>query len=997
MRTFRSTLIGLLLGLTAFAVVGATLLSLFLPTLIQRFGCAPYGIRCTVGRVSIRPHHNLTADLAIDHVTLDDPDGRGTAFRVKRLIATLNISALLRTHHALLTGIWIESPELLIRQQGDGRWNLAVLAQQVQQHLKPATQPTTLHIPRITVTGGAIHINDHRVTDAHITLEPKPTPFLFEMQARAAVDGRSVRISGNVKQTLDGQMLAEIQETMRAVLRFRLDQTNRAIGIPEWSIEAEGAAARGTATVGYGEWPPVYTLTVDQWRADLGALAQPLTASRLTGLTGTLEGEPTTLQGRWPEPPVGEVTMTLTNGGLERPAQQLGITELTGRLSLQRTGGSRLRLQAALQAQAALLLGRRHDNPSLHASVSVDTASGDITAEALRASIPGALIEAKASGRRWGRNGFDLTTTQLKIEPTLLAHLSHWAGSGVLIKSLTHPAIYLSWPGGDLPWKADISSRSLHLSAAAMNGSVTLQPVHITAQGTGVSGRHLEGILTIGQADLAGWRLRTLKARFEIDPDQVRIPEFHVAVAGGTIDGHTSFSRAALLQKARAALSIRGLHPQALFAPTGKSVETKGVSLDTELSADVVFGGSRPSTADGIITLRALSLNLARHAAEPAPLLTGIRGDVTFTLHGGVLTINETAIRTDEGLALILGGSLPIGHNGGSATRLRLTVPWTEVSVLRSPLAVLTGGQPGATRFAGRIQAHLELIDQAYHGALSLQHVSMESGSLRLDRANGVIPLHGRIDQGSTSPLHQVAAQRNAGRSDLTEGEYHAALKRLSNVPAGSPFSLAVSSLRYDPIELRNIDVTFASSESLIDVRRFAFDAWSGRWSGWGTIEPLGGGIALNVLTDGLSLRAICDAFPPIKGYISGQIHGMATLMVPRFALDQAYGSARFWAADAPQEKRKISRALIEKLAGHQIRYFSLFGVARRYNRGVLETSLKAGDLSFHELEISHTILGYKDLDVRVSPTFNRIGLTHLLESLSEAIERIRASAESKQ
>jgi hypothetical protein len=119
----------------------------------------------------------------------------------------------------------------------------------------------------------------------------------------------------------------------------------------------------------------------------------------------------------------------------------------------------------------------------------------------------------------------------------------------------------------------------------------------------------------------------------------------------------------------------------------------------------------------------------------------------------------------------------------------------------------------------------------------------------------------------------------------------------------------------------------------------------------------------------------------------------MADLEIPYFALDQAQGSARFWAVESPQEKRRISRTLIEQLAGQQIRYFSLFGVARRYNRGVLEVALKAGDLIFHELEISHTILGYKDLDVRVSPTFNRIGLAHLLESIGEAVERIRASA----
>lgn len=997
MGKLKSTLIVLLIGLTTVVVVGAFLLALFLPILLQRFGCVPYGIRCTTGQASIRLRPNLTADLAIDHLTLLDPDGKGTALRVKRLAATLNIPALIRTRQVMPTEVRIESPELLLRQLDDGRWNLLALAQEVQRHLRPTTRPTTLLLPRVALTGGALQVGDKRVTDIHVTLDPKPAPFLFEMQAQAAVGGRSVQVNGALRNTLEGQMLAQVQEMMlRGALRFRVDASDRAVIIPEWSFEADGATARGTAAVRYGDWPPAYTLTVAQWRADLTVVARQLSVPWLTGLTGVVEGDPTTLQGHWPEMPVGEVAVTLTGGGLERPARQFGVTGLTGSFSLQHTGSS-LRLQAALQGQTALLLGQRYSSPSLQAVVSVDIASGDVTAEALRASIAGAHLEAKGSGRRWGRDSLELTTTKLKIEPTFLSQLSRWADTGVLITTLEHPSIHLWWPGGGRPWTAEIMSQSIQLYATAMNGTATLQSAQIAIRGIGVSGRNLEGVLAIERVDLAGRPLRALRARFEMSADQVRVPEFQVVADGGTIDGHASYSMTASLREIRAALSVHGLRPQSLFAPTEKSAEKQGMTLDADLSVDATFGESQSPTAGGAITLRGLSLSLARQAAEPAPLLTGLRGVVAFTLDRGLLTIKETVLRTDGGLSLNLAGSLQFGGNGRSATGLHLTVPWTEVAVFRSPLTTLTGGRPDATRLAGQFHAKLDLIDQEYHAALSLRHVSMELSGFRLDSASGVIPLHGRIDQGPTTSLHQLAAQQKAGRSDLTEGEYRTALERLSNAPAKAPFSLTINSLRYDPIELRNIEVALASSGNRIAIQRFGFDVWGGRWSGWGTVEPLGGGIALDLLTEGLSLRAICDAFPPIKGYISGRIYGMADLVVPRFAIDQAQGSARFWAVDAPEEKRKISRALIERLAGRQIRYFSLFGVARRYDRGMLEVALNAGDLIFHELEISHTILGYKDLDVRVSPTFNRIGLAHLLESISEAIERINALATPNQ
>jgi hypothetical protein len=163
--------------------------------------------------------------------------------------------------------------------------------------------------------------------------------------------------------------------------------------------------------------------------------------------------------------------------------------------------------------------------------------------------------------------------------------------------------------------------------------------------------------------------------------------------------------------------------------------------------------------------------------------------------------------------------------------------------------------------------------------------------------------------------------------------------------------------------------------------------------SGWGTVQPLSGGVALALLIDGLSLRAICDAFPPIKGYISGRVNGLADLSISQFALDKTQGKARFWAVDSPRERREISRALIEKLAGQSIRYFSLIGQDRRYDRGVLDVALKHGDLVFHELDISHTTLVIKDLDIKVSPTFNKIGAAHLLESVRTAIERVTAKS----
>ncbi|CBE67294.1 MAG: hypothetical protein F9K13_00035 [Candidatus Methylomirabilis oxygeniifera] len=1004
MRKFKSTLIVLLLGLTTAVVVGLLVITLFLPLLLRRFACAPYGIRCTIGQANIRPRPNLTVDLVIDHLILSDPDGRGVALRVKRLAATLDIPGLILTRQVMPTDVQVGSPELFFRQLDDGRWNLQALAQEVQRHLRPAARPSRLQFPRASLTNGTLQIRDHRVTDIRVALEPKSFPMLLEMQAQAAVSGRSVRVSGALQNTLEGQILAQVQEvaqpgiprplTAQAALRFRVNPQAHVVTIPDWSFETEGALARGTADVRYVAWPPAYTLTVAEWRADLDILAHQFPLPWLSGLTGIMEGEPTTLQGNWPDPPVGQVAAMFKNGRLKLPAQQFGVIGLTGDLNLQHEG-NRLRLQAGLHGKALELLGQRYGNPSLLASFSIDTATGGVTAESLRAAITGMHIDARGTGQRWGRDSLDLMTTELQIEPTLLTRLSQAANKGVSIARLVDPSIHVWWPGVGRPWKAEIMSRSIQLHAVAMNSAATLQHAQIAIQGIGMSGRHLEGALAVGQADLAGRRLRALRARFELGPDYVRVPELHVVAGDGDVQGHASFLRTTPMREIRMALSVRGLRPQFLSASTDKTAQGRGVTVDAELSADATLSGSQPSSAAGRVTIRNLSLNLARAKTQSASPIMRLRGSIPFALNNGLLTIPKTALHEDGGLTLILTGSLPLDHKSPNAARVHLSVPWTEVSALRPMLTALTEGPPDAAHFIGRLQADLEFIGQSYHGSLALQNVSVRSNFFRLEAATGVIPLHGQIGQSSIASDDRASPSEQIGERHLSEQAYQAAVERLSKMPSKIPASLTINSLRYDPIELRNITVALAQSDNQVAIRQFSFDAWGGRWSGWGTVEPLGGGIELTVLTEGLSLRAICDAFRPFQGYISGRINGLLDLRIPQFAINRAHGNARYWTVGSLQEGRKISRALIEQIAGQQIRYFSPFGVARRYDRGVLDVTLQAGDLVFHELEISHTTLGWRDLDVRVSPTFNKIGLTHLIETIRETIERVRGSAAS--
>lgn len=63
------------------------------------------------------------------------------------------------------------------------------------------------------------------------------------------------------------------------------------------------------------------------------------------------------------------------------------------------------------------------------------------------------------------------------------------------------------------------------------------------------------------------------------------------------------------------------------------------------------------------------------------------------------------------------------------------------------------------------------------------------------------------------------------GRHRLLEQTYQAAVEPFMTTPAKTSASLTISTLHYDPIALRNIELAFTFSESRIAVQRLTFDA----------------------------------------------------------------------------------------------------------------------------------------------------------------------------
>ncbi len=1137
MRKVSSILMLLILGLIGAGATASLISTLLLPPLLRQFACNAHGLRCTVGRAKVQPRLNLSADLVVQNLTVLESDGPEVILQARRVAVTVDLPALVRTGGATPTQLRLDRPDLRLRTLPDGRWNIVALADTVRRHVRPTARVTPLLLPRVRVTSGEVRVGASRVSALDVNLEPKASPLLFEVQAKATVGGQTLQMQGVVGESLEGEFRAEGRDVIipgatrawmpRATVRARLDLPGRALRVSEWMVEDQGVMARGTAAITYADEPPAYEITLTSSHIDLAALAETLPLPRPAELAGRIQLEPITVKGQWPRPPVARFVASLAGGGLHLPAHRLRLTGLRGICRLEQAG-TRFRLQADLRGDAIEALGQQHASPALRARIDIDPADGDVTIEEASASIPGARINAMGQAGRWGSESFELRTTVLVVKPDMLERFFAGADGGATIKAIREPSIHLKWPGTGRPWSLTIATRSTDIAASA-RGPVfaKLERTSMALERAGASWETLQGTLVTQKAELAGRTISDLMARFRIDPDHVRVTELRLAAAGGTIHGHGSSSRPSPLSDLRVTLSANDLQIEQLLPAFDRQRGDPGLTLDAEISAavsrgyasatiefppgashrltqflhgtdetnppdpgtahrlilraqgelksgrgfevsgslavegirallagkgaegrgqpvtlpvtvrdgrvtiqareltftahelapivsrlagrrllgkagsivvsaDAALGGSRPLSVPGEVAIKGLAFDLARHDATPAPLLQGLKGSMTFALDAGALTIKETALRTDDGLTLTIGGRLPIARTQDRPSRFRVTLPWTEMSSLRTLVAALTPGAPTDARLSGQVRADLDITDRGYQGNMTIRGGGIESGVVRVDGISGIIPLSGRIGHAPT-PNGASAAEGLGPRSpseDMYEQVRTSVLERRWDAEDGDVLSIA--SLRYGPIEIRDFRASFAQSGDGLVARRFAFRVWGGRGGGRAVVDPLRGHVTLTLLADALSLQGICDAFPAIKGYISGRINGLAEFSSQQFALDGAQGRARFWAVRSRHERNEISRTLIEKLAGQHVKYFSLFGDDRRYDRGVLDVSLKKGDLVFHELDISHTTLGIKDLDVKVSPDFNRISAAHLLDTIIEATKRVQASGTPK-
>ncbi|MFN3476344.1 MAG: hypothetical protein ACK4Z6_02150, partial [Candidatus Methylomirabilales bacterium] len=397
----------------------------------------------------------------------------------------------------------------------------------------------------------------------------------------------------------------------------------------------------------------------------------------------------------------------------------------------------------------------------------------------------------------------------------------------------------------------------------------------------------------------------------------------------------------------------------------------------------------------GQALLQKLELDWGQEGGPPWSL-PPLTGTVPFIFEDGLFQVPEIPLTMGDQAQIFLAATLPLARSQ-TPWVLKSYLPPTKLSSLKRAIPSLLPPVLLEAELSGTLEARVELFGDQVQGEVTLQEVGANGEILTFQGLSGRIPLRGRL---GTSPK-----RRWEGWSELSERAFkderlrfaknemlRSAQQAASQPPVPrSPF-LTISSLGYAGLTLRNVAVHFSAQNGPLPIDSLSFQGLGGKGWGRGFLDLFGGSLHLMSLIEGLSLRQICDQFPPIKGYISGKVNGMLELSIPLFKPSQAKGRARFWAVKSKEEPRKISKALIERLGGQSGGIFSFLTIRgdRRYDHGLFEVTLQDRSLTFHHLEISNTFLFFKDLDIKVVPPYNTIDIQDLFDTIRETWERVQ-------
>ena len=493
-----------------------------------------------------------------------------------------------------------------------------------------------------------------------------------------------------------------------------------------------------------------------------------------------------------------------------------------------------------------------------------------------------------------------------------------------------------------------------------------------------------KAVVAGGQLLVAGAPAGALAADVAMREGELRA-SVHGSLLEGGLDGSISidpfaFSRGVTWRSKVAGASLARVVP--LF-PAGKFPRAEGGKIDLQWD-----GSYRPGEGlGGTIRLAGQEITLAD--AKGKGILADGMVRAVADLGGGNLVLREGAIGVGPDLQVSVSGELKRAFAPERSGSFRLTAARTGLSALFDafanrlprPLQEATVGGELAVETTLRVAGRTSQVD----GVLTLADAQLEVPGQKLvvSGVRGTLPFSLYPSGKGRMPIRPATTVSRDNMATLLTD----ARQRLLPVP---PFRIA--KVRFGPMELDDLQLVVRAGDGLTELSSLAATLYGGRLYGNGFFR-LGEGQRYggNLLLDDISLHRLCEAFPAIKGYISGRLDGIVSLAGTAPGREGLVGFVDLWTRNSRDEQMLVSKEFLQKLAGKKLRGF-FFRSDRAYDRGEIAASLESGVLTFNRLDLSHTnFFGVRDLSVSVATVQNQISLEHLLSVVKEAASRGKA------
>lgn len=709
----------------------------------------------------------------------------------------------------------------------------------------------------------------------------------------------------------------------------------------------------------------------------LSRLTIPTFTARLLGapLSGKLDLNPAETQPFKASCTLAETNLTSANRFFAA-SSPLTFTGGTGRADLQFQGSSLNAINGTIHMTFNAIAALINKKPAMVRQASLH---GSLLRKGGSTSAQGTMeaIDGRYAGTAYGANGqFTVSNRRITLHKLHVQSDKTFIALGGL--SLGLPESTSGNGNGPSPLKLTFEH------GAITHGKLAVSGINGTAS----------GFASKGGTD------RTLTGRGIFSVDAISVNGQSAASLSGTINATGTKAEMALV-----GTSLGGtLHATITGAPFASdptvswSAALEGQRLDH--LARVLSTVSGPHFSSGTVTIKSaghfnttkgLSGTLSTDGSGLAisrggkTLLSDISVHAEGTAQEGTLSLNTGTITHQQGTKLVLRGSIARFAARDRAGSISISMPATPVNGLIDTFVALLPPklQEAVGSGSGAITSTLNIANgtATLSGIVDFSNAGLELPPQKLSIAD----LSGQLPFSVVYPWRPsdlVAPAASFTRDRFTQ------LRTALNQTNHSGTGLTLAHIRYGTMDMGPIHLTASAEQGIVHLNSFTANLYGGALRGTGQVllKP-GTTFGINLLLDNLSLARLCDAFPAIRGYISGRVDGMISLLGGRNN-EGLTGYAQLWTRSGNGERMLVSKEFLQKLSGKKLRGF-LLSNDRAYDTGEVVVYLRKGFLTFEKLDISHTtLLGVKDLRVSVVPVQNRISLDHLLESIREAAAR---------